>query len=54
MDLYETTLISTTPSGSGANGTYDLYVLSGAEYSPFDIRQNNSVAEYCIFGSNKT
>jgi hypothetical protein len=52
VDLYESTLISTTGSFSGANGTYDSYVLSGAGYSPFNIWQNNSVAEHYIFGTN--
>jgi len=39
MDLCESTVISTTPSGFGANGTYDSYVLSGMGYSPLNISQ---------------
>jgi len=35
-----------------ANVTWDSYVRSATEYSPFDIWQISSVADHCIFGSN--
>ena len=36
-----------------ANRTWDPDVLSGVGYSPFNIWQNNSVADYYIFRPNK-
>jgi hypothetical protein len=49
-ELYESILLSTTPSWSGLNGSYDSYVLSGVWYSPFNIWQHNTVADILYMG----
>jgi len=35
------------------NRIWDSYIQSGAQYSPYNIWQNSSDADYCIFRSNK-